>query len=227
MTGRPGSFSVYSDVSNPTVIIAPSRHGAYRNGGKRALDTMLVLLASPLILFLVVPSALLVMLDGGSPFYSQKRVGRGGHLFRMWKLRTMVPQADAKLKQHLDADPAAREEWHVKQKLKDDPRITRIGRFLRRYSIDEIPQLWNVFKGDMSLVGPRPMMPEQQPLYPGHAYYLLRPGLTGSWQVSDRNETSFAARASFDEAYEREVSLANDLRLMMATVGVVVFGTGC
>jgi exopolysaccharide production protein ExoY len=227
MTGRPRDFSVYSEIDNPTVFIAPVRRGFYRNGGKRLLDIALVLLAVPAVLPVVVLCALGVMLDGGSPFYAQMRVGRGGGLFKMWKLRTMVTDADRRLRRHLEENAEARTEWEVKQKLANDPRITRFGQILRRLSLDELPQLWNVLCGDMSLVGPRPMMVDQQPLYPGHAYYLLRPGLTGSWQVSDRNATSFAARASYDDAYEREVTLANDVRIMLATVQVVLRATGC
>lgn len=227
MTGRPRDFSVYSKIENPTLLIAPGRHGLYRNGGKRLFDVLLVLLAAPAILPVVLVCAILVMLDGHSPFYTQMRVGRGGGLFRILKLRTMVPDADARLKQHLEISPEAQREWEVRQKLANDPRITRVGHVLRRLSLDELPQLWNVFTGDMSLVGPRPMMPSQQPLYPGHSYYLLRPGLTGSWQVSDRNACSFAERASFDDRYERELSAATDVKILLATVSVVVNATGC
>lgn len=227
MTGRPRDFSVYSKIDNPTVFIAPLRHGLYRNGGKRLVDIALVLLAAPAVLPVVLICALLVMLDGHSPFYAQMRIGRGGGLFRMWKLRTMVPDAERKLLHFLDSSPEARREWDLKQKLAQDPRVTRVGQILRRLSLDELPQLWNVLVGEMSLVGPRPMMPEQQPLYPGHAYYLLRPGLTGPWQVSDRNACSFAARASYDDVYEREVSAATDARIMLSTVHVVLRATGC
>ncbi len=226
MSGRPSDFSIYSDIDNPALFIAPVRRGFYRNGGKRLLDIMLVLLAMPAVLPMVALCALGVMLDGGSPFYGQLRVGRGGSLFRMWKLRTMVPDADRRLSEYLAENPEARVEWEVKQKLQDDPRITRFGQILRRLSLDELPQLWNVFRGDMSLVGPRPMMPDQQPLYPGHAYYLLRPALTGPWQVSDRNASSFASRATFDDAYERDVTMANDFRIILATIRVVFRATG-
>jgi lipopolysaccharide/colanic/teichoic acid biosynthesis glycosyltransferase len=217
---------VFSGIDNPAVFIAPVRSGFYRNGGKRVLDIVLVLLAMPAVLPMVLLCALGVMLDGGSPFYGQLRVGRGGTQFKMWKLRTMVPDADGELLRHLAENPEARVEWEVKQKLKDDPRITRFGHILRRLSLDELPQLWNVLRGDMSLVGPRPMMPDQQPLYPGHAYYLLRPALTGPWQVSDRNACSFAARASYDDVYERDVTLVTDIRIMLATIRVVLRATG-
>ena len=203
-----------------------SRSNLYRSGLKRALDVVLVLLTLPAVVLLVLLLALAVMLDGGQPFYSQMRLGRGGRPFRLWKLRSMVPDADARLQAHLDQTPAARAEWDATQKLRADPRITRVGRILRRTSLDELPQLWNVLRGDMSLVGPRPMMPSQRSLYPGRAYFALRPGLTGLWQVSKRNEASFAERASFDDDYHRRLSLALDARVLLATVRVVLRATG-
>ena len=127
---------------------------------------------------------------------------------------------------YLDGNPAAKAEWDATQKLKDDPRITPFGRFLRRSSLDELPQLWNVLTGDMSLVGPRPMMPCQQGLYPGDAYYLMRPGITGYWQTAGRNRTTFAARAAFDAAYEAHVTLHTDVQILVRTVAVVLRGTG-
>ena len=202
------------------------RSGLYRGLLKRGIDVLAVLLSLPVILPLIALLALLISLDGHSPFYRQKRLGRHGRIFTLWKLRSMVEGADARLEAHLKADPAARAEWTLTQKLKEDPRITRIGRFLRKSSADELPQLWNVLRGDMSLVGPRPMMPDQASLYPGTAYYALRPGITGSWQVSARNDSSFADRARFDTDYERRVSAATDLAILLATVRVVLRGTG-
>jgi lipopolysaccharide/colanic/teichoic acid biosynthesis glycosyltransferase len=199
----------------------------YRRRLKRVLDLALVILSLPVVLPVVALLAALVALDGCNPFYTQKRLGRGGRIFRIWKLRTMVPDADAHLARHLASDPEARREWTVKQKLTHDPRITPMGRLLRKTSLDELPQLWNVLLGDMSLVGPRPMMVDQKPLYPGRAYFALRPGLTGPWQVSDRNACSFADRAAYDAAYHRAVSLREDVRLLVATVRVVLRGTGC
>lgn len=199
----------------------------YRFIAKRALDIVLVLAASLPILLVIGGLALAVLIQGGRPFYVQERVGRGGRIYKMWKLRTMVPGADEVLEAHLATNPAARAEWDLSQKLKDDPRITRFGRFLRKSSLDELPQLWNVLTGDMSLVGPRPMMPEQKILYPGQAYYRLRPGITGPWQVSDRHQSAFSDRARFDTQYERDLSFGHDLGLLMATVRVVLRGTGC
>lgn len=208
-------------------LARPAQPGAvYRNVFKRWLDILLVVLTAPIIVLTVFLLALFVALDGGNPFYSQDRVGMQGRIFRMWKLRSMVVGADQKLEAHLAANPAARQEWDRTQKLKCDPRITRVGSFIRKCSLDELPQLWNVLIGDMSLVGPRPMMPSQRDMYPGQAYYRLRPGITGTWQVSKRNESSFAERAQFDQDYEQSVSLATDLGLLVKTVRVVMRGTG-
>ncbi|PZQ94886.1 MAG: sugar transferase [Cereibacter sphaeroides] len=204
----------------------PYRQGFYRIGFKRTLDVLAVVATAFVTLPLIALMAVVVSLDGHSPFYSQKRLGQGGRIFTLWKLRSMVPNADERLEAHLAQNPAAREEWDHTQKLRDDPRITRMGRILRKCSADELPQLWNVLKGDMSLVGPRPMMPEQASLYPGTAYYALRPGITGSWQVSARNDCSFAERARFDNDYDRHVSLGLDLSILLATVRVVIRATG-
>ncbi|MGR3273307.1 sugar transferase [Thalassococcus profundi] len=208
-------------------LVSRSRGQIYRDGLKRALDVTLVLIAALPVLIILMVLAALISLDGGSPIYLQKRVGRSGRVFHMWKLRSMVMNADALLEQHLARDPALRREWNHTQKLRHDPRITRIGRIIRKTSLDELPQLWNVLRGDMSLVGPRPMMIDQQDLYPGTAYYALRPGITGFWQTSVRNESSFAERAGFDTDYLRKLSFATDLRVLLRTVKVVVNGTGC
>ncbi|MFW8595348.1 sugar transferase [Cribrihabitans neustonicus] len=201
--------------------------GGYGAGGKRMLDLLLVLLTLPLTLPLIVACAAALWLEGGRPFYTQKRLGRGGRVFRILKLRTMVRDADAQLQAWLDRDPALRAEWETTQKLKNDPRITPVGRMLRVTSLDELPQLWNVFIGEMSLVGPRPMMPCQLPLYgDARAYLALQPGITGLWQVSARNESSFASRAWADAEYRRRLSLGSDLALIWRTFGVVLKGTG-
>ena len=205
------SFGLY-----PTVELVSAR-GLYPSYAKRALDIFLVLLSLPVVLPLTLGMALMILvLERQSPVYWSERVGRGGRVFRMMKLRTMVNDADARLAAHLAAT----------QKLKCDPRITRVGLLMRKTSLDELPQLWNVLKGDMALVGPRPMMPDQQPLYPGRAYYELRPGVTGPWQVSARNLSTFAARADYDGEYARNLSFGNDLRLLLRTVMVVLRGTG-
>lgn len=198
----------------------------YRRYGKRALDLTLVLAFAPIVLVVVAILALIVACDGHNPFYSQARVGRKGRLFRIWKLRTMVVDADARLAQHLASDPQAALEWQATQKLRSDPRITPFGQLLRRSSLDELPQLLNVLTGEMSLVGPRPMTPDQRSIYPGHEYYELAPGLTGLWQVSERNFTTFEARARYDAAYQQQLSLGTDLQTLSRTVGVVLKCTG-
>lgn len=201
--------------------------GIYRNGAKRLFETALVLLSAPVALPLVLLLALLVACDGHNPFFAQKRLGRGGRVFRIWKLRSMVPDAEARLRGHLDRDPEARRQWDSTQKLKRDPRVTRIGRFLRKTSMDELPQLLNVVNGTMALVGPRPMMTGQRHMYDGLSYRRLRPGVTGLWQISARNESEFAARVRYDDEYHRTLSLWTDLRILARTVIVVLRGTGC
>ncbi|QHQ34090.1 sugar transferase [Algicella marina] len=199
----------------------------YRNGVKRCLDVAMVVLSLPVVAPVIGLFALLLFLqDGKNPFYWQYRIGRAGRRFRFWKLRTMVPNAKDKLEAYLAANPAARVEWNATQKLKNDPRITPLGRFLRKTSLDELTQLWNVLVGDMSLVGPRPMMPEQVTLYPGHAYFQLRPGITGFWQISERNESSFSSRARYDGKYNTALSFYTDLTVLLRTFGVVVRATG-
>ncbi|WP_416376497.1 sugar transferase [Thalassovita sp.] len=200
--------------------------GMYRIAGKRALDLTLVLLMAPTVLVVIVLLAAVIALDGKSPFYCQNRVGRNGRVYRMWKLRSMTPNADAALKQYLADNPDARREWDANQKLRHDPRITRFGKLIRQTSLDELPQLWNVVKGEMSLVGPRPMMCEQRILYPGTEYYDMLPGITGYWQTSVRNESSFRDRAQFDAAYHRDLSVGTDIKVLLATVSVVMSATG-
>lgn len=199
----------------------------YRNIVKRPLDILLVLLGAPFVLPLVFVLAIVVLRDGGNPFYSQERVGRNGKRYRMWKLRSMVVDADRRLSSYLDENPEAKREWDETQKLRDDPRVTKIGRVLRRSSLDELPQLWNVLMGEMSLIGPRPMLPEQQDMYEGEGYYALRPGITGFWQTAGRNDTSFSDRAWYDDVYENDLSLKGDALIMYRTFGVVVRATGC
>jgi lipopolysaccharide/colanic/teichoic acid biosynthesis glycosyltransferase len=219
------------DFERPSVTVAQGwvrarKEPLYRRVLKRWMDVGLVLLVAPFVVPVVLILALVLKLTGHSPFFTQDRVGQGGRTFKLWKLRTMVPDADQRLRTYLQADPAARQEWESYQKLSRDPRITEFGQFLRKSSLDELPQLWNVLVGDMSLVGPRPMMVDQQDLYPGTAYYVLRPGLTGTWQVSDRNQSTFAQRADFDAEYERNLSLVMDLKILLTTVGVVLRATG-
>lgn len=202
---------------------------SYEGLGKRLFDIVTVIAILPILLPLVALLALLVRLDGGPAFYAQTRIGQGGRSFRCFKLRTMRVNAEAELARLCASDPAIAREWEVNQKLENDPRITRIGAFLRRTSLDELPQFFNVLFGSMSLVGPRPFMQEQEECYQGamgRAYYRMRPGITGLWQVAGRSTTAFVDRVRYDERYYKRLSLSNDLWLCVMTVAVVLRQTG-
>ena len=194
---------------------------------KRAIDIAGALVLGLLVLPLLLAIVLLIRRGGGPALFYQQRLGRGGRVFRFWKLRTMVPDAEAALSRYLEGNPEAREEWQRTQKLRHDPRVTPLGRFLRKYSLDELPQLWNVLRGDMSLIGPRPMFVNQRALYPGVLYGDVRPGITGLWQVTDRNRCAFADRARFDEIYAQRMSLRTDAWIVLLTIRAVCSGTGC
>lgn len=211
-------------------VLALPQTAVYAGPGKRAFDLMILLVILPVVLPLMVVMLALSALGGGRPFYSQTRVGQDGRTFRCWKFRTMIPDADAALPKLLAENPGLAEEWARTQKLARDPRVTRVGALLRKTSLDELPQLWNVVNGTMSIVGPRPFTPEQRAMYPGGLgaadYYLMRPGMTGLWQVSRRNRGSFAERAAYDTAYWTQIGPIMDLRILLRTVGVVLRGTG-
>src|SRR5581483_4576534 len=171
----------------------------------------------------------LVLLRGGGPvLFVQPRIGRDGKAFPCYKFRTMVPHAEQVLQDLMQRSEALREEWSRSQKLRCDPRITRAGELLRRTSLDELPQLWNVLRGDMSLIGPRPVLPEQLAWYGAQAacYASMRPGITGLWQVTARGDGDFGRRIELDCEYVRRFSLALDLSILLRTVGVVLSGRG-
>jgi exopolysaccharide production protein ExoY len=196
---------------------------------KRALDIIgagvgLVMLA-PFFLFV----ALMVRADGGPAFFAHQRVGRGGKLFGCLKFRSMVIDSQARLEALLANDPAARAEWDATRKLKNDPRITRIGRFLRSTSLDELPQLINVLRGEMSLVGPRPVQEAEIDRYYGASaahYMAVRPGITGLWQVSGRSETSYESRVALDVSYVSRPSLLADISILLRTPVAVLSRRG-
>ena len=184
-----------------------------------------LLLLSPV--FLVTSLAIRKDSDGPAMF-TQKRIGKDGKLFEIYKFRTMVPDADKKLFELLDKDEKAREEYKVNKKLKNDPRITKVGNFLRKTSIDELPQLINVLKGDMSLVGPRPYLPREKEDM-GEYYNTIiesKPGITGLWQVSGRSNTTFEDRLEFDKEYTENKGFFYDMGLLTKTVGVVIHKDG-
>ena len=183
-----------------------------------------ILIAAPIVAILLV----IVGLDGRSPFFVHQRVGRRGRLFGVLKIRTMYADAAERLDVLLKNDPNARQQWIEHRKLSPDPRITPIGRILRASSLDELPQLWNVLRGDMSLVGPRPVPDDELELYGSSARFYLRvkPGMTGLWQVSGRNATSYSRRVAMDRIYVQRRSLVQDVFIIVGTVREVVCGGG-
>jgi len=228
-TALPGAMAAFAAPSQPLPagvdLRFPSPLGL---GAKRAFDVAaalaLLLLLSPLLAVV----AMLVMRDGGPCVFGHTRVGVDGRKFKCLKFRSMVLNADAVLKELLATDPAARAEWEKDFKLRNDVRVTPLGRFIRRTSIDELPQLWNVVRGDMSLVGPRPVVEKELERYGDAAAYYLRvlPGITGLWQVSGRNETDYGTRVSLDVTYVRNWSFLGDIGILFKTIGVVLHGRG-
>ena len=205
--------------------------GTHPIGGrtKRLVD----LVAAATALFFFSPLFLCVWLlvraiDGGPVFFRHRRVGFGGREFVCLKFRTMVVDAERKFELHLATDPKAAREWRETHKLQNDPRVTRLGRLLRRSSLDELPQLLNILKGEMSLIGPRPIVVEEIPKYRDHfhVYISARPGLTGLWQVKGRNETTYAQRVAFDVDYLRNWSFLRDVTIVAMTGKRVLDGRG-
>lgn len=200
-------------------------HARVSSAGKRVLDVTGALIGLAMSAPVILLIALLVRLDSRGPiFHRQLRVGRAGARFRMYKIRTMHVDADDLVERRLERDPASALGWHEFQKLHDDPRVTRTGYLLRRWSLDELPQLVNVLRGEMSLVGPRPILPTQRDVY-GPAlreYVRVRPGLTGLWQVSGRNRLSFSDRVALDRAYIANRTTRMDLGILLRTVLAVL-----
>lgn len=217
------------DVPASRPIPLPVVTRDWQLGVKRGLDVVLalVLLAilSPLLLLL----ALMVRSDGGPAFYGHRRIGRNGAEFPCLKFRSMVLDADQVLKDLLARDPAAARDWAETRKLRHDPRVTPVGRFLRATSLDELPQIFNVLRGEMSFVGPRPVVNEELQKHYGSAaadYAAVRPGITGLWQISGRSDTTYGERVELDRRYVREFSLMQDLRIMVRTVPAVLARRG-
>lgn len=196
---------------------------------KQLIDITLTLLLGLACLPLIALIVLLIKLESPGPaFYAQRRIGRRQSVFRVWKFRSMVMNADAVLQEHLASHPEAAREWERDHKLRKDPRVTRVGRILRKTSLDELPQLWNVLRGQMSLVGPRPIVDDEIARYAAgfSLYTQVLPGLTGMWQVSGRNDTTYTERVALDMYYVRNWSPWLDIYLLARTVKVVVSGSG-
>lgn len=185
---------------------------------------ILGLVFSPLILAIII----FMGCNGGSIIYRHRRVGRDGKMFECLKFRTMVPNADEVLRDLLEQHPQLRAEWVSDHKLRHDPRITPLGRFLRRTSLDELPQIWNVLRGEMSLVGPRPVVREELLRYGRKVriYFAAKPGITGLWQVSGRNDTDYRRRVALDTYYVRNRNFLLDLYILLKTTRVVLGGSG-
>lgn len=197
---------------------------------KRCSDLLGLCLLLPLLLPLGGLVGLLLVAQGGSVLHAGWRVGRGGRMFRQWKFRTMHLGAEAALPGLLTGEDGAAQAWRDYGKMPRDPRVTPLGRILRRYSLDELPQFWNVLRGEMSLVGPRPVPPEELHRVYGRAapcYLACRPGLSGLWQVSGRNRLCYAQRVALDCHYARHGDLWLDFLILWRTFGVVLRGTGC
>ena len=212
--------------SSETIVLRIPNNLAKRSTRfvKRTFDiivsSLLLVFLSPLFLGIW----LIIKKDGGSAVYNQVRVGRNRNVFKCYKFRTMVPNSQEVLRALLEKDEEARKQWKKEFKLKNDPRITQIGHFLRKTSLDELPQLWNVLKGDMSLVGPRPVTRQELKYYGDDIIYyqMVRPGLSGLWQVSGRNDIDYATRVYLDAWYVKNWSLWNDMVILAKTVNIVL-----
>lgn len=219
------------DMSSNAILAARILNHKFltRNRVARILDISLILFAAPYILLAFIIIMILIKLDSQGPvFYRQARIGRFGRKFYVYKFRTMVQNADQILQTYLKNSPELKAEWLATHKLKQDPRITRVGSVLRKLSLDELPQLWNIWIGEMSLVGPRPIVDEEVEKY-GKCFQLyiqVRPGLTGYWQVSGRNDTTYERRVELDEYYILHRSLKLDIQILWKTIAVVLYRKG-
>ncbi|EKF58643.1 sugar transferase [Agrobacterium albertimagni AOL15] len=219
-------MSVYSNNFSERDARLASPPETVRRGAKRAFDIgcSLLLLLFLLPAFLLIAAALLLV-DGGPVIFRHQRVGRGGRAFSCLKFRSMRKDADKVLAELLEKDPERRGEWEESQKLKRDPRIHWLGKLLRITSLDELPQLFNILAGDMSIVGPRPIVSEELERYGqyAHCYLAMTPGLTGLWQVSRCPETTYEERVQFDVDYYNTCSMRTDITIIMKTIVVVLF----
>lgn len=202
--------------------------GVYGQCGKRIFDFAFSVFALVLFLPIILIIMIVVAIDGGNPLFAHRRVGQFGREFDCLKIRTMRTDAADQLAQLLQNDIDAAAQWAAERKLDNDPRITRVGAFLRRTSLDELPQLLCVLKGEMSIVGPRPVTVDELQLYGASAerYLSVRPGLTGPWQVQGRNDIPYSQRVAIDDRYSREFTFARDLLIVVMTCGVVLRPTG-
>lgn len=196
---------------------------------KRLLDISIILFCSPIVIPVMLILCILTKLTSKGPiFYGHKRVGKNGKEIKCWKFRSMCINSDEVLKEILATDPERKAEWEKDRKFKDDPRVTKFGKFLRKSSLDELPQLFNVFMGQMSLVGPRPVTAPELDKYGKYKDYVLSvvPGLSGMWQISGRSDTGYEERVSFDTYYIQNWSIWLDIWILIKTIWVVLLGKG-
>ncbi|NND42801.1 MAG: sugar transferase [Rhodobacteraceae bacterium] len=203
----------------------PALGGIWKRVFDATVAAVILTIFAPLILFTMIAIRLSM---GGSVLFGHERIGLGGRTFRCWKFRTMHSDANEILERHLSRDQAARAEWRRTRKLRHDPRVTPLGRVLRKYSVDELPQLINVLKGEMSLVGPRPVIKDELVRYGPEIvrYCATRPGITGLWQVSGRSDTTFSARVSLDARYVSQWTFSLDLGILVRTIPAVLGARG-
>lgn len=226
---RSGAIGLEQARSLSAATTALDDNSELGGNAKRLIDILaascILLMLLPLFLF---TSAAIALQGRGPILYGHERIGFGGRSFRCWKFRTMCVDGDRILKELLACDAAARSEWATRRKLKNDPRVTPLGRVLREYSVDELPQLLNVLKGDMSLIGPRPVVEEELSYFGGDIlhYCSARPGITGLWQVSGRSDTDFGRRVELDTQYVTSWSLRLDLVILLRTIPAVLGAKG-
>jgi exopolysaccharide production protein ExoY len=222
---RSETFGKRDDAVRP----AAREASPMKSVAKRTLDVVLSGLALVFLFPLLAVVALCIRFtDPGPVLFAQERIGARGRRFKCYKFRSMVVDAQERLKAHLDANPEAAKEWARDHKLQNDPRITGIGRFLRKTSLDELPQLVNILRGDMSIVGPRPIVEDEISKYGAafSAYAAVRPGLTGAWQVGGRSDTSYDLRVQLDVDYVERWSLGRDIKIVLLTVPAVLLNRG-
>lgn len=211
-----------------TVTSREGVQGFYISTGKRIADVILAIVLLPIVAPVIAIIWLIIRASGGAGCFSHDRVGRNGKMFKCWKLRTMQEGAEKTLEMFLESNSEAAAEWERGQKLRKDYRVTRLGRILRKTSLDELPQIWNVLRGDMSFVGPRPVVPSELLRYGVHrrSYLAVRPGITGLWQVSGRNSVTYAKRVALDVTYQKRLSPLVDLKILFLTFFVFFDGNG-
>ncbi|MDP3939052.1 MAG: sugar transferase [Deltaproteobacteria bacterium] len=204
-------------------------HPAWEGNIRRCLDLLLAITLCAIALPLLLLIGLLIRIDSQGPvLYTRIRMGKNGRPFPMYKFRSMFVDADERLHEFLLGDPELQNEYEQFHKLREDPRITRVGKVLRRFSLDELPQLWNVIRGDMAIVGPRPYDPGERAKMQqaGRIILAVKPGLTGLWQISGRSHVSFYDRLKMDCRYVTERSVIEDLRILACTLKAVLSGRG-